>query len=152
VTTRQLHVGLGNAYCGTGIYKQNVGRERAARLAEVVGCERIGALSQSEVYWDKIVSIVPDGETEVYDLTVPSNHNFVAENIVAHNSLEQDTDLVMFLYRDIVYNEATEFPNQADIIIAKHRNGPTGTISLYFEKSITKFMDAAVRNIDLSEL
>jgi replicative DNA helicase len=67
-------------------------------------------------------------------------------------SIEQDSDIVMFLYRDIVYNEATEFPNQADIIIAKHRNGPTGTISLYFEKSITKFMDAAVRNIDLSEL
>ncbi|MFN8375633.1 MAG: replicative DNA helicase [Anaerolineae bacterium] len=152
VTTRQLHVGLGNAYCGTGIYKQNVGRERAARLAEVVGCEKIGALAQSDVYWDKITSIELDGETEVYDLTVPGNHNFVASNIITHNSLEQDTDLVMFLYRDIVYNEATEFPNQADIIIAKHRNGPTGTISLYFEKSITKFMDAAVRNIDLSEL
>ncbi|NWF69301.1 MAG: replicative DNA helicase [Chloroflexi bacterium] len=67
-------------------------------------------------------------------------------------SLEQDTDVVMFLYRDVVYNEATEFPNQADILVSKHRNGPTGTISLYFEKSITKFMDAAVRNIDLSEL
>jgi replicative DNA helicase len=106
----------------------------------------------SQILWDKIVSIIPDGETEVYDLTVPNNHNFVSENIIAHNSLEQDTDLVMFLYRDIVYNEATEFPNQADIIVAKHRNGPTGTISLYFEKSITKFMDAAVRNIDLSEL
>ena len=67
-------------------------------------------------------------------------------------SLEQDADIVMFLYRDEVYNEATEFPNQADIIIAKHRNGPTGTISLYFEKTLTKFMNAAERSVDLSNL
>ncbi len=67
-------------------------------------------------------------------------------------SLEQDADIVMFLYRDEVYNEATEFPNQADIIIAKHRNGPTGTISLYFEKTQTKFMNAAERSVDLSSL
>jgi replicative DNA helicase len=57
----------------------------------------------------------------------------------------------MFLYRDGVYNEATEFPNQADIIIAKHRNGPTGVISLYFDRTITKFMDGVVRRIDLGE-
>ncbi|PJF41280.1 MAG: replicative DNA helicase [Chloroflexi bacterium] len=65
-------------------------------------------------------------------------------------SIEQDADIVMFLYRDEVYNEATEFPNQADIIVAKHRNGPTGNIQLYFEKNITKFMDARATNIDLS--
>jgi replicative DNA helicase len=117
-------------------------------LEQNIGCQR----AASDVYWDSIVSITPDGQTDVYDLTVPANSNFVSSNIIVHNSLEQDTDVVMFLYRDVVYNEATEFPNQADIIIAKHRNGPTGTISLYFEKSITKFMDAAVRNIDLSEL
>jgi replicative DNA helicase len=67
-------------------------------------------------------------------------------------SLEQDTDVVMFLYRDSVYNEASETPNQADVIIAKHRNGPTGTISLFFDERLTKFMDAATRSIDLSKL
>jgi replicative DNA helicase len=66
--------------------------------------------------------------------------------------LEQDSDIVMFLYRDEMYNEATEFPNQADIIISKHRNGPTGTISLYFEKTLTKFMNAAERSVDLSHI
>jgi replicative DNA helicase len=104
------------------------------------------------VYWDTIFSIESDGISDVYDLTVPIFHSFVCNNIYSHNSLEQDSDVVMFLYRDVVYNDATEFPNQADVIVAKHRNGPTGTISLYFEKTITKFMDAAVRNIDLSEL
>lgn len=62
---------------------------------------------------------------------------------------EQDADNVMFIYRDEVYNEATEFPGQADIIIAKHRNGPVGTVPLYFEKSLTKFVNATERNFDL---
>lgn len=65
---------------------------------------------------------------------------------------EQDADNVMFLYRDEVYNEASEFPNQADVIIAKHRNGPVGTVSLYFEKTLTKFMNAAERSVDLSHI
>jgi len=68
-------------------------------------------------------------------------------------SIEQDADAVMFLYRDEVYNpETTEFPNQADVLLSKHRHGPTGTIQLYFEKSITKFMDVNVARVDLSDL
>jgi replicative DNA helicase len=61
-------------------------------------------------------------------------------------------DVIAFVYREEIYDEATEFPNQADVIIAKHRNGPTGTVSLYFEKSLTKFMDASVHRVDLSGL
>lgn len=76
----------------------------------------------------------------------------VLSDLRESGSIEQDADIVMFLYRDDVYNEATEFPNQADVIVAKHRNGPTGTISLYFEKSLTKFMDASVHRVDLSDL
>jgi replicative DNA helicase len=67
-------------------------------------------------------------------------------------SIEQDSDIVMFLYRDIVYNEATENPNQADVIVAKHRNGPTDTIPLYFDASSTRFRDGTRQNIDLSAL
>ena len=67
-------------------------------------------------------------------------------------SIEQDADIVMFLYRDVVYNEATEFPNRADILISKHRNGPTGTVSLHFENSLTKFTDAKTQTIDLGNL
>ena len=68
-------------------------------------------------------------------------------------SIEQDADAVMFLYRDEVYNpETTEFPNQADVLLSKHRHGPTGIIQLYFEKSITKFMDVNMQRVDLSNL
>ena len=143
---------LGNAYCGTGLYKQNISRQRALRLAEVVKSGPIAQLASSDVYWDKIARIESDGEIEVYDLTVPGNSNFVVNDLIAHNSLEQDSDIVMFLYRDEMYNEATEFPNQADIIVSKHRNGPTGTISLFFEKTLTKFMNAAERSVDLSHI
>ena len=68
-------------------------------------------------------------------------------------SIEQDADAVMFLYRDEVYNpDTTEFPNQADIMLSKHRHGPTGKVELYFEKSITKFMDVSYQRVDLSNL
>jgi replicative DNA helicase len=114
--------------------------------------EIVGQLALGDVYWDAIASIEPDGEAEVYDLTVPDLHCFTANNIIVHNSIEQDADIVMFLYRDIVYNEATEFPNRADIIVAKHRNGPTGTVQLHFENSLTKFTDAKTQTIDLTAL
>ena len=56
-------------------------------------------------------------------------------------SLEQDADIVMFIYRDELYNENTERPNIADLMIAKHRSGPTGTVQLYFNKRLTQFSD-----------
>jgi replicative DNA helicase len=141
ITSRQMQAGLGNAYCGTGLYKQNLSRERAARLAQIVQCDKLTSLAQSDVYWDEIIAIDPDGEAEVYDLTVDELHNFVAGDIIPHNSIEQDSDIVMFIYRDDVYNPETERKNIADIIVAKHRNGPVGTISLYFQASQTRFHD-----------
>ncbi len=56
-------------------------------------------------------------------------------------AIEQDADIVMFLYRDEVYNPDTEFKNIAECIIAKHRNGSTGTVKLYWAGQYTKFMD-----------
>src|SRR5258706_508409 len=56
-------------------------------------------------------------------------------------SIEQDSDIVMFIYRDDVYNPESERKNIADIIIAKHRNGPVGEISLFFQASQTRFRD-----------
>ncbi|GHO88733.1 replicative DNA helicase [Dictyobacter formicarum] len=59
-------------------------------------------------------------------------------------SIEQDADVVMFIYRDDVYNPDSERKNIADIIIAKHRNGPVGEVSLYFQASQTRFSDLEV--------
>ena len=57
-------------------------------------------------------------------------------------AIEQDADVIMFLYRDIVYNPETENPTSAELIIGKQRNGPTGTIPLNFIRELTKFEDA----------
>jgi replicative DNA helicase len=56
-------------------------------------------------------------------------------------AIEQDADLIMFLYRDIVYNPDTEHPNLTEVIIGKQRNGPTGTVLLNFLRDYTRFED-----------
>ncbi len=86
-----------------------------------------------------------DGEEKVFDLTVPETHNFIANDIVVHNSIEQDADVVLFIYRDEVYNPDTEFPNIAEIIVSKHRSGPTGIFSVYFKKHLAQFVDLEVK-------
>ena len=56
-------------------------------------------------------------------------------------ALEQDADIVCFIYRDDYYNPDTEQKNVAELIVAKHRNGPVGTVQLFFRKDITRFYD-----------
>ena len=66
-------------------------------------------------------------------------------------SIEQDADVVLFIYRDELYNPDTEFPNIAEIIVSKHRSGPTGTFSVYFKKHLAQFVDLEVRQHALAE-
>lgn len=61
-------------------------------------------------------------------------------------SIEQDADVVMFVYRDEIYNPETEFPNVAEIIVAKHRSGPTGVFSVFFKKKLAQFVDLEVHS------
>ncbi len=56
-------------------------------------------------------------------------------------AIEQDADLIMFLYRDVVYNPETENPALTELIVGKQRNGPTGTVYLDFVRELTKFED-----------
>ena len=97
----------------------------------------------SDVYWDRIEAIEPDGEAEVYDLTVDRHHNFVSNGVITHNTIEQDADLVMFIYRDEYYHEDSDKEGIADLIISKHRNGGLGTVELAFQKEFPRFMSYA---------
>ena len=67
------------------------------------------------------------------------DHIPILSDLRESGSIEQDADVVMFVYREEMYNPDTELKNIADIIVAKHRNGPTGKIPLFFKKSLAQF-------------
>ncbi len=138
-----------SAYVGMTIFKQNVSRNRALRLARAVQSEKFARLAQSDVYWDSVASIEPEGIEDVFDMTVPGLHNFVANDVIVHNSIEQDSDVVIFIYRDEIYNPDTDRKNIAEIIVAKHRNGPIGTVELYFRPQQAQFVDLHKQEIRL---
>ncbi|HIW28567.1 MAG TPA: intein-containing replicative DNA helicase, partial [Candidatus Luteococcus avicola] len=95
----------------------------------------------SDVYCDAVKSIEPIGEQEVYDATVLGTHNFIADGIIVHNSLEQDADMVILLNREDVYDRDSSRAGEADLIVAKHRNGPTATIVTAFQGHYSRFVD-----------
>jgi replicative DNA helicase len=74
--------------CASNLHvgKRGLSRDRLAKMAEVLGDRSLADLARSDVSWDRIESIVPLGEKQVYDLTVPDTHNFVANDICVHNT------------------------------------------------------------------
>jgi replicative DNA helicase len=102
-------------------------------------------MAKPPLLWDEIVALEAVGCESVYDLTVPITNSWLANGIVSHNSgsIEQDADLILMLYRDIYYNPDSPDRNAAEVIIAKHRNGPTGTVKLLFQPELTKFENLA---------
>jgi replicative DNA helicase len=100
-------------------------------------------IATSDVLWDEIVEITAIGEQPTFDATVDDTHNFIANGVIAHNSLEQDADVVLFLYRDELYNSESQDRGVAEVIVAKHRSGPTGTERLAFLDRFTRFANMA---------
>ena len=144
LTTRQMQAGMGTTYCGTALYKANLSRARASAVAAIVGSEALSALAESDLYWDAVVSVEPDGIEETFDLTVPGPHNFVANDIVVHNSIEQDADVVMFIYRaeryGITVDEAgNSTEGLGELLIGKQRNGPIGDVKVAFVNQFARF-------------
>ncbi len=70
-----------------------------------------------------------------------SDHRPILSDLRESGAIEQDADVVLFLYRDEYYHEDSEKKNIGEVIIAKHRNGPTGSIELVFKKEFTKFVN-----------
>ena len=143
LTLREVEQRLGVEDFVEDFYANELTRKQGEALAEVVGDRWLGDLATSDVAWDTIVSITELGEQEVFDATVPGTHNFVADGVVVHNSIEQDADVVLFIYRDEIYNPESPDRGTAEILVAKHRNGPTGMVRLAFLDHYTKFANMA---------
>jgi replicative DNA helicase len=143
VTERQLQAAIGTHYCGTTLYKTCPSRERLLRCADILNSDPLHAAASSDIYWDRIVSIEPLGPQSVFDATVKGTHNFVADGILAHNSIEQDADVVILLHREDAYERESPRAGEADFIVAKHRNGPTTTVTVAFQGHFSRFVDMA---------
>ena len=92
--------------------------------------------------WERVVSTGAVGRALVYDMSVPGDACYVGNGIVNHNSgaIEQDADVIMFIYRDEVYNPDDEASKgKAEILIRKQRNGPIGSCMLTFLGMYTRF-------------
>jgi replicative DNA helicase len=115
-------------------------------LYQCLPAKELASLAESDIYWDEIISITELGTEDVYDATVENVHNFVANDIIVHNSLEQDSDLVMFLLRREYYDPYDK-PGTAELIVAKNRHGGIGSVNLAFRKELAQFANyAPIRN------
>jgi replicative DNA helicase len=141
VTTRAMAALRGTAYGGSAHFRFAPSRAMAAEYARLLEAPEISTRAESDLFWDRVVAVTADGEEDVYDLTVPGPANWLADGIVTHNSgaIEQDADLIMFIYREEVYEKDTPRKGIADIIVAKQRNGPVGEFRLTFLGEFTKF-------------
>ncbi|WP_300640244.1 replicative DNA helicase [Nocardioides sp.] len=143
MTHREFATSMGTAFGGSTMWKHAPSRQRMARVAEVLGDAELEVLATNDIYWDSVASVEPIGEQEVYDATVLGVHNFVANGIALHNSIEQDADMVILLHRDDVYEKESTRPGEADLIVAKHRNGPTRDLTVAFQGHYSRFVDMA---------
>jgi replicative DNA helicase len=143
MTQRQFAAALGTQYCGTTLWKHAPSRERLGRVATILDDAQLEMVATNDVFWDEIASVESAGEQQVYDATVLGTHNFVANGISLHNSIEQDSDVVILLHREDAYERESPRAGEADMIVAKHRNGPTTTVTVAFQGHYSRFVDMA---------
>jgi replicative DNA helicase len=141
MTHREFAAAMGTSFGGSTMWKHAPSRERLGRVAAVLGDKDLELQATNDVLWDTVVSIEPDGVEEVFDATVVGTHNFIADGVAVHNSIEQDADMVVLLHREDAYEKESPRAGEADFIVAKHRNGPTATITVAFQGHYSRFVD-----------
>jgi replicative DNA helicase len=141
---RELSLMRGTVYSSSA-FRHAPSRATFNSYADLLDNDALRVWSNSDLFWDRVVAVGLEGAEEVFDMTVPGPASWLADGIVSHNSgaLEQDSDLILLIYREEVYDKNTTRKGIADIIVAKQRNGPTGDLQLTFLGQYTKFENFA---------
>ncbi len=147
ISQRKMASLRGTSYGGKAHFNFAPSRAVVAEYAALLDRPDIAVRAEDDLFWDRVVSIEPAGEELVYDLTVPGPASWLADGIVSHNSgaIEQDADVIMFIYRDEVYDKETKDKGIAEVIIGKQRNGPIDTVRLSFIGKHTRFENLSRR-------
>lgn len=140
---RQFAAAPGTQVCGSTLSRHAPSRPPLARVASILDDADLDMVATNDVFWDEVASVVSIGEQCVYDATVPGTSNFIANGIALHNSIEQDSDVVILLHREDAYERESPRAGEADFIVAKHRNGPTATVTVAFQGHYSRFVDMA---------
>src|SRR5437660_7219041 len=147
ISQRRMVALRGTSYGGTSHFRFAPSRDILRQYADLLDGDDLRAAATSDLVWDRIVTIEPAGEEDVFDLTVPGPASWLADGIVSHNSgaLEQDADVILFLYRQSQYKEdlPPDEKNIAEVIIGKQRNGPVGTVRVVFLPQYARFENVA---------
>jgi replicative DNA helicase len=147
ISQRRMVAWRGTSYDGTSHFRLAPSRALLREYGDLLGDDELRATATSDLFWDRVVGLAPAGEEIVYDLTVPGPASWLADGIVSHNSgaLEQDADVILFLYRGSQYKEdlPPDEKNIAEVIIGKQRNGPVGTVKVVFLPQYARFENVA---------
>ncbi len=143
ISLSRIQVAIGSRSGGDLNPNMSPTRTRIGRMAQVLDDAQLEMLATNDVFWDTISYIESIGHHPVYDATVLGTHNFVANGVTLHNSIEQDSDVVILLHREDQYEKESPRAGEADLIVAKHRNGPTATVTVAFQGHYSRFVDMA---------
>ncbi len=142
-TDQDFALATNTRFDGPKMWTHAPGRSRLHRIAATFDDRDLHDLATNDAFWDRIVEIKSIGEHDVYDGTVSGTHNFVGNLVSLHNSLEQDADVVILLNRPDAFERDDPRGGEADLILAKHRNGPTKTITVAHQLHLSRFTNMA---------
>ena len=142
---RTMQAIRGVAYGGSSHFNFAPSRRTVLEYANILDDTKLKECATNDLFWDQVVEIIPDGTEDVFDLTVPGPASWLADGIISHNSgaIEQDADIIGFIYRDEVYDKNSDWKGTAEFIVSKQRNGPTGLVRLAFLQQYTSFENLA---------
>ncbi|MGH8293903.1 MAG: replicative DNA helicase [Steroidobacteraceae bacterium] len=146
ITQRAMTQMRGTSYGGTSHFRFSPSRAMIGEYAKLLGAPGLERPSTSDLFWDRVIDVVPQiDEEDVYDLTVPGPSSWLSDGVVSHNSgaIEQDSDMILLIYREEVYDKNTTKKGIAEIDLVKHRNGEIGTFLLTFQGQFTRFANYA---------